>query len=307
MKIKTSKICHHLIHLIAVISVSCATIKPEIQYTTGQDQYWENLVKLKNSSNQSIVEIIKAKNQILYRQIDADSSDSNLLGFWGQSFNFDSGAKKKILDEKILEELQLKFGVKNDNHIVHAGITHTYGYLFSLLETPYGFKRQRWIDTSLNNAFLLNKKSLSPETTEGSLLSNITYFSAKLAFLKSKNKDESLEKLKNVSPEIKTFDYQNLKVVTLKERLPELVIKTTFVSFLKKSEGNQNSMLLIYSVQDLSNHKEMLITAFPITIEAFNKITGKSSLGANQPISIRYNAYLPRYMDGNLRGSRKLE
>ena len=151
----------------------------------ADNHYWNTLT----------IDILKGDKDLIASipHIENDLADQTLLAHWGQSLNFDSNAKKIIVDHQIMNKLQAAFGVKNDNLHVHAGIIHTYGYLFSIIETPYGHKRERWIAPTLNIGFNLQNDSLVPWTSEGSLFSNVTYFAGKIAFKKT-----SVENLKNV-------------------------------------------------------------------------------------------------------------
>ncbi|MBC7537604.1 MAG: hypothetical protein H7281_02190 [Bacteriovorax sp.] len=300
---KTSLFCM----LIVFSFISCSNLKTK-HYSPKDDQYWEELVNQSIHTGTSIQSILEIKKPSLYYQILNDSKDSALINLWGQSLNFDSGAKKKIINDQVIADLQALFGIKNDNMIVHAGITHTYGYLFSVLETPYGFKRKRWVEPTLNYAFSFNGNSLSPETMEGGLLSNITYFIGTLAF-KNKSDLQSLKNLKNVSSEVLNFDYSKLTIEILDEQITgenPTTLRTTLVRFPFKKADEENDYLLIYSVLHPKNKKEVLITAFPIKKDAYKKITARESLGANQPIIVRYNAYLEGLVDKKLTGFRKL-
>ena len=83
-------------------------------------------------------------------------------------------------------------------------------------------------------------------------------------------------------------------------------IRTTLVHFPFKSSSEENDYLLIYSILNKELKKEVLITAFPIKKDAYNKITAHEFMGTNQPISIRYNAYLEGYMDQKISGVKKI-
>ncbi|MDO9181974.1 MAG: hypothetical protein Q7U04_06180, partial [Bacteriovorax sp.] len=214
------------------------------------------------------------------------------------------------LDDQLISDLQELFGIKNDNMVVHAGITHTYGYLFSTLETPYGFKRKRWVEPSVNYAFSLNGNSLSPETIQGGMLSNITFFAGSIAFKNASDKS-ALKNLKNVSNEILNFEYNKLSIDVLEEQILGgagnlITLRTTFVPFAFKATGEENDYLLIYSIYNPKLKKEFLITVFPIKKDAYKKTTAADSFGDNQAISIRYNAYLDGLMELKLIGTRKL-
>lgn len=289
-----------------LILSSCALFKTD-QYSLKDNLYWGHIVEDAQNSKTPFMEITKKESPIIYHQIMIDSEDHQLLTFWGKSLNFDSGAKKQIIDDKIISELHTQFGLneKIENYVVHAGIAHTYGYLFSNLQTPYGHKRKRWIEPTLNFAFNLQGSSLSPETMEGALLSNVTYFIGTLAFSQDQDR-KNLKDLTNASSEIRSFNYYSLSVEHLEEELPGFTLRTSLIHFPFKREHEENEYLLIYSVLNQSLKREVLITAFPITHDAYKKIVDPKNLGTKQPISIRYNAYLAGLMDQKLSGNRKI-
>jgi len=299
--VKTSSL---IISLLLLTFVSCSGIEKNDAENT--DAYWARLVK-KTEKKMSILDVLKQENPHLYQQIDSDSKDPNLVHFWGKSYNFDSGAKKQIISDAIIADLQKKFKVENDNRIVHAGITHTYGYLFSVLDTPYGYKRKRWIEPTLNYGFALSANSLAPDTLRGALLSNVTYFAGKIAFKQESDK-EALDHLINVSDELKNFDYKRLQTTYLEEEISgsPVTLRTALVKLPFKRAEEENDALLIYSVWNQKEKNEVLITAFPIKKDAFNKIIDPSGLGKNQPIAVRYNAYVEGLMDQKLSGTRKI-
>lgn len=282
---------------------SCAHKKARniTAHTPLEDQYWNDMALDSSEWQTSILNILEENNPSLYNQILKDSKDPYVTMFWGKSLNFDSGAKKKIVDDRIIEDLQRLFNIKNDNKIVHAGIMHTYGYLFSTINTPYGYKRKRWIAPTLNSAFSMEGNSFSPESLDGGLLSNVTYFSGMLAF---KNKTE-LSVLKNVSNEVFTYDYSKLAVARVEEEIKGHTLVTTLVRFPVKIMVEENDYLLIYSTIDHAMNKEFLVTAFPINAEAYEKIIATETMGPNQKITLRYNAYLEG-IGNNLTGTRKL-
>jgi len=290
--------------ILTLFVISCSSVdKIDAENT---DAYWTKIVK-KTEKKMSILDVLKKENLPLYEQIEADSNDLALLTFWGKSYNFDSGAKKQIISDAIISDLQKKFKIVNDNKIVHAGITHTYGYLFSILDTPYGYKRKRWIEPTLNYGFALSGNSLSPETMRGTLLSNITFFAGKIAFKQESDK-AALDHLKNVSDEVRNFDFKKLQVTFLEEDINEspVTLRTALVKLPFKRVDEENDALLIYSVWNQAEKKEELITAFPIKKDAFNKIIDHAGLGKNQPIAVRYNAYVEGQMDKKLTGTRKI-
>lgn len=288
---------------------SCSKFQTKSK-TETIDQYWGRIQSEVTTTKTPLLSVLKKTNPHLYQQIVNDSKDPLLTNFWGRSTNFDSGAKKQIIDDEIISDLQGQFNIHNDNKIVHAGITHTYGYLFSVINTPYGYKRKRWTDPTLNYAFAFSGNSLSPETLEGGLLSNVTYFTGTIAFKQDSDR-LALKRLKNVSSEVLNFDYSKLSVDKVEEEimqgtLHDITLRTTLVKLPFKRAEEENDYLLIYSVFNPKTHKELLITAFPIKKEAYKKIVEGDSLGTKRPIIVRYNAYLEGYMDKNLTGTKKL-
>lgn len=293
-----------LFFCVLVITLSCSHQKAKkktISYAPTQDQYWNDMTAETIDEDSSILKTLEENYPTLSTQIKKEAKDPYLPMFWGESLNFDSGAKKKIVDDKIIADLQGIFNIKNDNMTVHAGIMHTYGYLFSVIDTPYGYKRKRWIAPTVNTAFNLKSMALSPETKEGAMFSNVTYFAGMLAF---KNKVD-LSLLKNVANEVFTYDYAKLKVERVEEILKDYIIVTSLVHFPTKKTGEDNEYLLIYSTINKQLNKELLVTVFPINAESYNKIVMKENMGTNQKVILRYNAYLAG-IGQNLTGTRKL-
>lgn len=265
------------------------------------DSHWNELTKVLIQNIDRGLDTNLDTNLSLYHpkllaQINQDSKDPYLLMFWGKSYNVDASNSKTIVNEDLLKGLHQKFNVYTTGTQAHAGIIHTYGYLFSLLDTPYGFKRKRWIDQSLNQAFSFENLSLSPDSLEGGLLSNLTYF---IGMITLKNKT-NLQLLKNVSQEVERFDYDGLKTFHLIETTKNIIIKTSFVSFPKKISNEDNSFLLIYTIYDLQLDKEFLITAFPVNQKTFLNAQDKTNLGKNKSISLKYNAAHDQFVQGTL-------
>ena len=101
-----------------------------------------------------------------------------------------------------------------DGKIVHAGLDHTYAYLFSTLKTKYGFKRDRWLNDSIENGFQIKSFSLRPWPIEGTLLSNLTYFIGQIVY-QTDGDQKTLAKLNNIkkhtSSQLTHFNYSKLK------------------------------------------------------------------------------------------------
>ncbi|MGZ3809838.1 MAG: hypothetical protein ACXVCE_17270, partial [Bacteriovorax sp.] len=107
------------------------------------------------------------------------------------------------------------------------------------------------------------------------------------------------------------FDYSKLSVEKVDEDIMDggahvSTLKTSLVRLPFKQDGEENEYLLIYSSSNPLNKKEVLITAFPISKDAYKKIVDPEGLGPKRPIQIRYNAYLEGLMGRALTGTRRL-
>jgi hypothetical protein len=77
----------------------------------------------------------------IVRQIRKDRGRSGPMIFWGTSGNVDELAHAEIVDPAILLPLLNLAGQLLCAATPHAGVQHTYGYLFSTIQTPVGKKR----------------------------------------------------------------------------------------------------------------------------------------------------------------------
>src|SRR6185437_3416867 len=125
----------------------------------------------------------------------------------------------------------------------HAGMEHTYGYLFSTLKTAFGYKRARWVHGDTERGFGLQVGALGPDTPKvsgGSLFSNATYFFGRIAF---RDNPELLAALKRgskaVAKQILQFDYTSLKTIRLEETIASknVSLRTDLVPFAIKPEN----------------------------------------------------------------------
>src|SRR5436190_9017644 len=134
------------------------------------------------AKGQSVDRLLKKLCPAIYRQIVADKNTPGLLSFWGRSANVDENAGQTIVDPAILRAIGRLAGVPMRGRFVHAGLQHTYGYLFSLIETPYGYKRDRWVSEEWEIGFGMDRSLLAPEPRAGTLLANLTWFMGRIVF-----------------------------------------------------------------------------------------------------------------------------
>lgn len=239
----------------------------------------------------------------------ADTAQEGLKRIWGKSINFDEGAKGTIVHPAILDSLAKALGVPpRQERIVHAGLEHTYGYLFSTLLTSFGYKRARWVRPDIEEGLGIPRGLLGPEPKEGTLFSNLTYFLGRISL---KDDSEAQAILSAASPAVASFltdfPYDSLKTRRLEETMSfkgvsgkerSVSIRTDFVLFHTPAEKG-NSALLIYSVSDSEQKGSQLITAFPVAHGFMEKALNSKDLGKNQPIRTRYNAFISGVTDVN--------
>jgi hypothetical protein len=262
---------------------------------TAQDCPWADVGRAAAAAPdaRSALALIRSSAPDVAREFQADAKRRDLLSLWGKSVNFDEHAKATIVEPRILEAI----GVKNG----HAGLTHTYGYLFSTLKTPYGFKRARWVSGEIERGLGLPPATFAPVALMGTLLSNVTAFAGGVAF---RTDVKELARAKK----IRKFDVSALKIKRLSETvaLPggrRVVIRTDLVSYVS-GPGS----LLIYSYRDGKTGRAFLITMFPVVDGFVQTLLDPKGLGENLAITARYNADI----DGvtgvtSLTGSRRVE
>ena len=101
-----------------------------------------------------------------------------------------------------------------------AALNHTYGYLFSEVPTPYGYKRARFVKGIIEKGFGLPVGLFSGIPQKGTLLSNLTKFIGTIAFRDNadciKELQASIESgnIPKVT-ELENFGYSTLKVKRL--------------------------------------------------------------------------------------------
>jgi hypothetical protein len=242
-------------------------------------------------------------------------NDLRYADLWGRSSNYDASqinqpSPKPTIDEPILDAINDRAGLGDARHgdlgpihdaITFAGVEHTYGYLFSLLSTPFGFKRARWVRDDVEAGFGLTRGTLGPLPGQGTLFANVTYFAGRIAF-----RDEASSRERaaledggtSVSPELVSFPYDRLAPARVVETVVlegerTIVITTDFVAFdTRTSAPDGNAQLLIYAVRDSAEGRTRLISAFPVSNDSRAQALAASRMGDAQTITTQYNAYV---------------
>lgn len=283
---------------------------------TKSDCPWAEITRKIVDQKQSCEKILKSDSPQVLTQLQNDRKSSDFLQLWGTAKNFDENAKSEIVDLKILKCLAAQVGVTDsiEDHpgfsTVHAGVQHTYAYLFSNLLTPYGYKRARWTSGELQAGFGLKPVQLTPKNRGGAFLANVTYFFAKFAFNADhellKKLETSARKKNLVSAELLNFNYHKFEIKNLSETPvgKNVVLHTTFVKMNPKNLKGKNTHLLIYWVEN--NSAKYFISGFPVEQSFVDKAFDEKNLGPDKPIATRYNAWVPGVTDSPtpLSGSR---
>ena len=233
----------------------------------------------------------------LLAQLDADKANPALLKLWGESINFDELANGEIVSPSVLGFIAARLGAPAPSgRIMHAGAEHTYGYLFSLLQTKFGFKRARWVGPDIEEGLGLPKGSVGPSPAAGTLLSNVTCLAGGLALRGDKAAGKLLaQACEHSAAAVKKYKPAAEKHPRLSETvsLPggrRVTLRTDLVPFVKNSGGNTH--LLVYSVSDSAKKHAYLVTAFPVNEGFVKSVTDPAGLGKDKPVQTRYNAYV---------------
>jgi hypothetical protein len=187
---------------------------------------------------------------------------------------------------------------------------HTYGYLFSLLGTKFGFKRARWVKDDIESGLGLPRGLIGPDPAEGTLLRNVTCLAGGIAL---KDDAAAPPPLAGAGCPAILRKYAAARIPRL--RLVETValpgrgtvaLRTDFVPFIKVSAAG-NSHLLVYSVSDPAADTASLITAFPVSEAFVRNVLDPEKLGINKPVQTRYNAWVEGLSGGkSFKGSREV-
>ncbi|MDA8130322.1 MAG: hypothetical protein M0011_02340 [Elusimicrobia bacterium] len=261
-----------------------------------EDCPWAGVARLA-AGGADIAKTLREHAPGLLAQVDADKANGRLLGLWGESINYDELAEGQIVDPGILAFIAARLGAPApDGRIMHAGAEHTYGYLFSLLPTKFGFKRARWVRPDIEDGLGLPRGTAGPSPSSGTLLSNVTCIAGGIALRDDPRAFASLREAgASCAPAARRFIEAGAGRVRLTEDvgLPggrTVSLRTDFVRFAKSS--GTNSRLLIYSVKDSAAAHAYLVTAFPVSEEFEEKATARSGLGTDKPVQTRYNAFV---------------
>jgi hypothetical protein len=260
----------------------------------------------------SVVSVLKRLCPEVSRQIVRDGRYPGLLALWGRSVNVDEIVGQTIVHPAILRAIGSLAGVPMGGRAVHAGLEHTYGYLFSTIQTPYGFKRDRWLSPDVARGFGLELSLLSDRPQTGTLLANVTWFAGRIAF---RDRPRLLARLQDnaeaVAPDLiqHTVDPQDVCRIVEEAVLPGktgrvVSLVTDLVPFPQPPEGDGSNTLLIYSAQDGTRTGRRLITCFPVGPQFVRELCASVPAEGEVEVRPRYNAYIPGWPGKPVSGRR---
>jgi hypothetical protein len=324
-----------------------ASCPDSAQGETQNDCPWANVARLliakaDSRGTKQVAKLLREELPELDRALQSDSRRLAWKNLWGRSINFDELAGGIIVHPAILQALDDRFKShapqvfdfaraqstselqaaklvgKPATHtpaghpIAHAGLEHTYGYLFSVLKTSFGYKRARWVEGEIERGFGIKPGTLGPKPEGGTLFANVTYFTGRIAFRDNARKVAMLRKTAQDLPtELRDFDFSKLKISGLEETVEakdasganrKVVLRTDLVPF---PHPQKNTHLLVYSVDDPSEGGHVLITAFPVATSFVETVLKAENLGEGKPVQTRYNAFVPGVTGQKLVGERK--
>ena len=260
---------------------------------------------------------LKEQAPTIARQIVSDAG-SPLLSMWGISSNFDENARATITDAKIVTAIGSLAGVKmRSGKGCHAGLLHTYGYLFSRLQTPYGYKRDRWLQPTIENGLQLPPYTVRAEPGEGTLLQNLTYFLERIVFRDTPSKRKSVIAAEgDIADSLRDYRYDRLKIARITERVNvpatdgksrRVTLLTDLVQFFARRKSQRTfRSLLVYATGDPEQGGVRLLTCFTVSAKTVSVLSADDNFGRSKPIRLRYNAVVEGFPAVGLLGSRRI-
>jgi hypothetical protein len=264
-------------------------------------QYAAKAMTAAAESGRSVVRVLKQMCPHIYQQIKKDRGHPGLLSLWGRCVNVDEVARQVIVHPAILQAIGELAGITMRGKVIHAGLQHTYGYLFSLLDTPYGAKRDRWVSTAMEQGFGIDLSLLGDRPAQGTLLANVTWFLGQIVF---RGRPHSLRRLHQnagaVAPELVAYDFARLPVCRIAEQVVltsptgrEVMLITDLVHYPRLGpDPLAENTLLAYSVRIGARSPIKLITAFPVRPRVVEDIKASVPASDTVDVRLRYNAYV---------------
>lgn len=103
-----------------------------------------------------------------------DDREGERFTRWGWSTVIDENTGSPVIDRPLFDALHERAGIPAQWPVGNAGVLHVYGYLLSTAPTPYGLKRERYLDGALARAYGLDGDEFVPWARASTLLSRVT-------------------------------------------------------------------------------------------------------------------------------------
>ncbi|RLP75915.1 amino acid deaminase [Mycetocola tolaasinivorans] len=191
--------------------------------------------------------------------LDSDR-DAGVFAHWGHSTAVDENVGLAVLASPVLNALALRAGLPASAPASNAGLLHVYGYLYAPVMTPYGTKRERWIDAELADALGVPPTHFRPADGASTPLARLT---------------EILLPLFSGGP-------RRGDLLRLREQITPTLAAHTLL--YRARPGSATPAALAYALEDA--HGLRLITAFPYAGSAGELCT----VHVSAPPRLRYNA-----------------
>ncbi|MEM6469938.1 MAG: hypothetical protein AAF802_10325 [Planctomycetota bacterium] len=265
-----------------------------MQQATNFTQFTRRLMRAGKSGDDAAMKIFRDEQPGVVAQLKRDVRRRGPLPFWGKSLNHDEFAGKVIVPPLVIRLLSKLTGRSISERTPHAGLQHCYGYLFSNLKTRFGFKRERWIENGLEDAFGLEASTLSPKPGSGTLLANATFFCGRVAYRGRPLTNSLFESLaKRVSPDLLDLSFRSITHLRLSETVRRIWRKKIYRWTLQTDviQAENGFAVLAYSIRSEKRHE--LVTLFPVDQETVSAIRERGSISGKTECRTRYNAYIP--------------
>lgn len=209
---------------------------------------------------------------------------------WAESLNYDDKAKARITDRKILNAIGrlVHYPIRRGT-AYHAGLMHTYGYMLSRLETPYGLKHERWTSGTLEKGLKLPAGILLDLGGQSSLLQNVTFLFCTLTGVSLESSPAS-----HIHTDLQNHDFTAVPNPTVIREKVEIQGGERFElnsHICHFSAPNENAALLIYSTRK-NDQPSKLVTGFPISQDSLGELLDEENMGFARSLRLRYNAHI---------------
>jgi hypothetical protein len=238
-----------------------------------------------------------------------------LTDLWTTSVNVDENTGHTIVHPPLLRFLTESLGLaERPTPKAHAGLQHTYGYLFSTELTAYGFKRERWISGAIQKGLgLTTDFGLLSSLSGGkhlSLLSQVSLLLGSFALTDDAQAQAELSILRSQAPkDLQALDPARFPRKRIREKFTigerAIEIRTDLIELAAFKEAPPNArFLLVYSIRE--NGRSRLVTGFPVSEGSALDLLKPENFGEGKTIKSRYNASIEG-MSAPVTGSRTLE